>query len=150
MKSNKLVLMSGEGSESDESFVSFEPTVEPLFVRDVLNVLSGDLRKFGSVEDLGEWLEYMNDDNISGDGWSGFLWEVGMSELVECVYKASGKDWEEMQDYFLRSGLLDGMMREMFVLLEEFLLEKRGLDSLVEDVVEVLEREDNQVWMERS
>ena len=69
---------------------------------------------------------------------------------MACVYKASGKDWEEMQDYFLRSGLLDGMMREMFVLLEEFLLEKRGLDSLVEDVVEVLEREDNQVWMERS
>ena len=150
MKSDKLVLMSGEKSEGDESFVSFEPTVEPLFVRDVLNVLSGDLRKFGDVEDLGEWLEYVNDDNVSGDEWSGFLWEMGMSELVECVYKASGKDWEEMQDYFLRSGLLDGMMREMFMLLEEFLLEKRGLDSLVEDIVEVLEREDNRVWIERS
>ena len=35
------------------------------------------------------------------------------------------------------------------MLLEEFLLEKRGLDSLVEDVVGVLEREDNRVWMER-
>ena len=149
MKSDKLVLMSGEGSESDESFVSFEPTVEPLFVRDVLNVLSGDLRKFGNVEEMGEWLGYVKLDLEEGEGWSGFLWEVGMSELVECVYRASGKDWEEMQDYFLRSGLLDGMMREMFVLLEEFLLEKRGLDSLVEDVVEVLEREDNQVWMER-
>ena len=37
-----------------------------------------------------------------------FLWEVGMSELVSvCI--GSGKDWEEMQDYFLRSGLLDGI-----------------------------------------
>ena len=150
MKRSELVLMSVEKSEGDESFVSFEPTVEPLFVRDVLNVLSGDLRKFGDVEKMGEWLEYVKVDLDEEGEWSGFLWEVGMSELVECVYKASGKDWEEMQDYFLRSGLLDGMMREMFVLLEEFLLEKRGLDSLVEDIVGVLEREDNRVWMERS
>ena len=50
MKNDKLVLMSVEKSEGDE-FCGFEPTVEPLFVRDVLNVLSGDSRKFGDVED---------------------------------------------------------------------------------------------------